>query len=433
MKQVYRRSAIYNAAFTIVNMGYMFVSGVVLIPLYLDYVGQGQYALWIAGSGLLAWLTYFDPGYGRFLTMESVRMHVEKSKDLMQLVYISTRVMAGLGVVILLLGLSIVFFNYVVDVYDTSDNDLYFNLCLLLISFVVQFQSNGLASIISGQQAAFNLGFFTLICNIASLVVCIIMLFSGFGLYSITISSILRNIGYYLVYRYLIKMISISNDELHIKRLGLSVCSWVVKYRKESAGQLSASILYGASISLEAFLLLVIVGPQLMFYLVMVKKIPEFFRFMVEKVYYSLIPSFLGFFLDWSLEKKVLIYRSLIVGNIVISSLLSLVLFFFGVEIAGFWLNHDINIDLFDMFCISISFFCAFLFSLSQSLRLMFGFIDYHGKCGTFYSAFCIIVITIGYFFDEHSLILLSAALSLLANVVYFNIISPKRLFLLIR
>jgi len=109
LKQVYRRSALYNAAFTIVNMGYMFVSGVVLIPLFLDYVGQDQYALWIAGSGLLAWLTYFDPGYGRFLTMESVEMYSEKSNNLSKLVHIATFVMAGLGVVILFLGSSMVF------------------------------------------------------------------------------------------------------------------------------------------------------------------------------------------------------------------------------------------------------------------------------------------------------------------------------------
>jgi len=234
-----------------------------------------------------------------------------------------------------------------------------------LIAFVIQFQSNGLASIISGQQAAFNLGFFTLICNIASLAICIIMLFSNCGLYSITISSILRNLGYYIVYRYLIRKISPKIVTLDSKSSNTPSWSWVAKYRKESVSQLSASILYGASISLEAFLLLVIVGPQIMFHFVMVKKIPEFFRFMFEKVYYSLIPSFLGVFRNVPLEKKIILYRKLIFLNILISAVLSFLFLFFGVEVASLWLNQDISIS-FLIYCVYLFHFSVFfLFSVS--------------------------------------------------------------------
>jgi len=250
-------------------------------------------------------------------------------------------------------------------VYDKTNNELYFNLLLLLIAFVIQFQSNGLASIISGQQAAFNLGFFTLICNIASLAICIIMLFSNCGLYSITISSILRNLGYYIVYRYLIRKISPKIVTLDSKSSNTPSWSWVAKYRKESVSQLSASILYGASISLEAFLLLVIVGPQIMFHFVMVKKIPEFFRFMFEKVYYSLIPSFLGVFRNVPLEKKIILYRKLIFLNILISAVLSFLFLFFGVEVASLWLNQDISIS-FLIYCVYLFHFSVFfLFSVS--------------------------------------------------------------------
>ena len=50
-----------------VNKGIVIIQGLLLIPLYLHFIGDRMYGLWLASGGVLAWLGFMDIGIGGLL------------------------------------------------------------------------------------------------------------------------------------------------------------------------------------------------------------------------------------------------------------------------------------------------------------------------------------------------------------------------------
>jgi O-antigen/teichoic acid export membrane protein len=57
-----KRNAIANTAFGISSTLLSMVTGLVLVPVYLSYVGAPAYGVWLASGNVLAWFSIFDPG-----------------------------------------------------------------------------------------------------------------------------------------------------------------------------------------------------------------------------------------------------------------------------------------------------------------------------------------------------------------------------------
>ena len=62
-----RRAIAIQMAGGYVNKGIIIIQGFLLIPLYLHFIGDRMYGLWLASGGVLAWLAFMDMGIGGLL------------------------------------------------------------------------------------------------------------------------------------------------------------------------------------------------------------------------------------------------------------------------------------------------------------------------------------------------------------------------------
>jgi len=62
-----RRAIAIQMAGGYVNKGILIIQGLLLIPLYLHFIGDRMYGLWLASGGVLAWIGFMDMGIGGLL------------------------------------------------------------------------------------------------------------------------------------------------------------------------------------------------------------------------------------------------------------------------------------------------------------------------------------------------------------------------------
>ncbi|MBL9201459.1 MAG: hypothetical protein JNL39_13195 [Opitutaceae bacterium] len=57
-----RREVYWNLVLQYSGVGFMVVQGVVLVPVYLRYVGNAEFGLWLIAGGVATWIAIIDPG-----------------------------------------------------------------------------------------------------------------------------------------------------------------------------------------------------------------------------------------------------------------------------------------------------------------------------------------------------------------------------------
>ncbi len=57
-----RRTAIWNVVFLFVGITIPIISGVILVPIYLEYIDPLLFSLWLASGNILSWISVVDPG-----------------------------------------------------------------------------------------------------------------------------------------------------------------------------------------------------------------------------------------------------------------------------------------------------------------------------------------------------------------------------------
>ena len=57
-----RREVLWNLVLQYSTVALMLIQGVVLIPVYLRFLGSAEFGVWLVTSGVATWLSIVDPG-----------------------------------------------------------------------------------------------------------------------------------------------------------------------------------------------------------------------------------------------------------------------------------------------------------------------------------------------------------------------------------
>jgi O-antigen/teichoic acid export membrane protein len=171
------------------------VWGVLLVPIYLKYISLELYGAWLATGNIVAWLTVVDPGISDVVRQQVGRAYgageISKLND-----YLGSGTLLSLIISIIILIAGLFLKNFIVDLITINDlNSITIvknAFVLAVIGSSLLIFSYGFTSFCQGLLSSVGIGLVNVLATISSLIINILLLIKGFGLYSIPISLIVR-------------------------------------------------------------------------------------------------------------------------------------------------------------------------------------------------------------------------------------------------
>lgn len=181
-----KRTTLTNVAFGYAQFALSLVSGLVLIPFYLDYIPIQLFGAWLATGGLVTWLTMFDPGTSNIL-MQKVGFAVGKrDNDTIGSLFNIGLVLASF-VALLVCSIGLATAEYLINWLDISGDTttVYTAFKTIVISTAIMGIAFALIAINFGFQSAREVGAINLLAALSKIGVSVYLLISGVGLMSL--------------------------------------------------------------------------------------------------------------------------------------------------------------------------------------------------------------------------------------------------------
>lgn len=172
-----------------VSLALSFISGIVLIPTYLDHISIEDYGYWLASGELLAWLVVFDPGIAIAVRQKVAHAFGRQDYQSVGSYMLSVAVLGAFILIIFGIGGYILFQNVdmVLQVEMDSISNLKSALIFGLVGTVINLISFPVEAFNSGVLRLIPVGVVNIFSNVLRILVIFLVLQFGFGLAAIGI------------------------------------------------------------------------------------------------------------------------------------------------------------------------------------------------------------------------------------------------------
>lgn len=239
---------------------YAIISGIVLVPLYLKYIPADLYGAWLASGNVLALMTVVDPGISNVILQRV--SHAYGKGDIPGLFgFFVGGTFLSLLVSLCILGVGLLLSFYIGSLVNFHGREgigeLQGSFQIATVGTALMFISFSVAAANRGILGSVGPGMITLIGNFLSLLVTLLLLYGGYGLYSIACGILFRG-GFILTGGCIYFATRVFREKMKI--------SFSLQYMGELLGLLSFMSLgklgQGFSQNLDAFLLARFMGPE---------------------------------------------------------------------------------------------------------------------------------------------------------------------------
>jgi O-antigen/teichoic acid export membrane protein len=289
LKKSRKKVTLWLLFFNYYTIAFSIVWGILLVPLYLKYIPLNIYGAWLATGNIIAWLTVVDPGISDVLRQQVGSAYgAGETRKLNE--YLSSGILLSLIVSLLILIGGFISRNYIIELINLTDLNSILVVKKAFILAVVGSSllifSFGFTSFSQGLLSSVGIGMVYVVATISSLVVNVVLLYRGYGLYSIPLSQIVRalilivgNIGY-IIWRYI-------RESLNF-RFTISGLSGLAKLSSYNMLGRLANIM---STQMDTFLVARYLGAEVAPILNLTKKGPELSRMFVERPPIAMLPA----------------------------------------------------------------------------------------------------------------------------------------------
>lgn len=283
------RSTKWNLFFHYYSIAFSVGWGFLLVPLYLKYIPLETYGAWLATGNIIAWLTVVDPGISDVVRQQVGRAYgageIHKLND-----YLVSGTLLSFIVSLIILLVGLFSSNFIIDLISITNLDSIIIIknafILALIGSSLLIFSFGFTSFSQGLLGSVGIGIVYVVATIVSLVINVVLLIKGYGLYSIPISQIIRaliliagNVSY-IFWRYVQESI-----KFHFSIKGIFALTKLSGYN--ILGRLGSVI----STQIDTFLVARYLGAEVAPILNLTKKGPELSRMFVERPPIAMVPA----------------------------------------------------------------------------------------------------------------------------------------------
>ena len=315
-----RRAIAIQMAGGYVNKGIVIIQGLLLIPLYVHFIGDRMYGLWLASGGVLAWLSFIDMGIGGLLIQRVSSAYGRQDHKQVADYFVNGLVVYGaLDLVFCSLVLGLSFF--IADWFGAKGEEAYLlRACFQLagIAAGAEFLNNCLR----GFAQALLRPLFPIICiigfRILGLAVIVLLLYQDYGLWAIPIGLLVNTIPVLLLNGYYSVRL--------IRKLGKGwrISKNIIRdfYRLSPAliaGRIGNSMVN----NIEPTLIAIILRPELATAFVITRRAADMVEQLLQVINASTFPSFVNLYAEGDIKKS----------QCAVSMIMTLI---FGVGLVGF-------------------------------------------------------------------------------------------------
>ena len=289
MQRSRKKTSLWNLFFHNYSIVYAFCSGILLLPIILNFINIELYGVWLASTCVINWFTMFDPGISSVLTQQVSNYLGKKDHERVSGIVCSGFVLALLFAVLFIL-FGLIFFESVHSYVNTENvnkvNDFKWAIYLALFATSIICFSYSLTAINQGFQSSLGVGLIYMFTTFTELLLIIIFLNLGYSLISFGLSMLYRGI-----------MLSILNIIYFIWRMKCD--DFTLFFSLTGFSQLSAKVFYtffsksidGIAKNLDLVLINNFLGSQFVPLLTVTKKSSTLIRSLLERPALALFPT----------------------------------------------------------------------------------------------------------------------------------------------
>ncbi len=191
-----RRTTIINLSFQYGSLILTLVHGILMVPLYLHFIDEGLYGAWLASGNVLYLAATAQGGVTYLLAQRSAQLFGERAiSSLGETIGSGLLLLAMLSSVVSIIILCLIpFIPTWFQVEGPQRAQLITCLLIMIPSVWLRLQIMGLIAIEQGLQRPFGVGTVTIVAGILHLAATIALLILGFGLLSIPLAILLREV-----------------------------------------------------------------------------------------------------------------------------------------------------------------------------------------------------------------------------------------------
>ena len=324
-----KKATIWDLVFSYVAMLYTIISGFLLVPMYLRFIPVELYGAWLATGNVVNWLLIMDPG-----VLPVIIQRVGQSAGANDLKAIGEYAATSIFITVLIVlcvfltgyicSLSVAKWVSLTD--EVLASELQQNFLIAVMASSIMLFAYSVGAVNHGLLGSFANGVSLLVANATSLMITVILLFKGAGLFSISIGMVVRAMIIlggglvYLLWRCRRDFIVFALSKSRIKE----VCGLLSVF---SLGRIGSIL----SKNMDAFLLARFVGPEWVSVFVLTGRGLRLAEMILMRMGNAIRPS-LSHLLGAKDQSKV---RSIVVR------LMSLILWMLGIVLGGFLALND--------------------------------------------------------------------------------------------
>jgi O-antigen/teichoic acid export membrane protein len=191
-----KKNTFIHLAFSYTNFAIAFVNGILIVPIYLNYIDTTHYGAWLATGNILTWLTIADPGTSN-VTIQRIAKTIGKQDHNILPYQISASIVISFiaSFVCLIAGFAVSgYIGAIMNVKDAAvvaATESAFRIAMVAVTIALFEYS--IYAILVGLQHQFYTGMSRTIGRLTGIVVSLTMVVNGFGVMSIAVGVLVTN------------------------------------------------------------------------------------------------------------------------------------------------------------------------------------------------------------------------------------------------
>lgn len=365
-----RRATVLLTVGGYANTGISVLHGLLLIPLYLYYLGASLYGFWLASGGMLGMLALANFGVSSMLIQRVAQAYGKNDNQQAAAYFINgTVVYLGICVLYLFLGGAASFFLPAI-LHVQGEQAVLLQDCfrLALVGMALGIFNESVRCL---AQALLR-PVFTLVslvsCRLAGIVITVVLLISGYGLWALPIGTLAAECAIFLLNAF---------DAMRLLRMLQARISiqWTLirEYLRTSPALFMARLGSTFAHESEPLLITVFLGSEITTAYMVTRKIADMFFQILNQLVGGSMGTFAHLASEGQSEKTNRI-ASLLVGVIFIFGLMGSALYvLFNADFVSLWVGKEFILDPWVTVLIGIGFFLLILRSIIAQLLLGLG------------------------------------------------------------
>ena len=288
LKRTRTRTAKWNLIFHYSSIGYSILSGIVLVPLYLRYIPDEVYGIWLAATNILFWIAIVDPGLSTVLMQKTSAAYGASKHHELNGLLTNGLILSFLIAAIVFIG-GYIASHFLFSILGVEEQVQFHNLKIAFIVATlgtsIMIFSYGITAFNQGLQSSLGIGVVFVVTQASSLILMIFLLSFGYELMALSYSLLFRGCLMvagnliYLIWRCRQENIRLLYSTHNIKEL-TNLMSFTFLGR--GVGTLASSM--------DAFIITRYLGPELAPVFVLTRKVPEISKTFLERPSMALMP-----------------------------------------------------------------------------------------------------------------------------------------------